>query len=68
MYTKIWGKIGSLMNIEFDSGFVYGVNDKYIKKKKSQGDSVNTNFQGKKIAKENPSCIMSVTDNVRFCY
>ena len=57
------------MNIEFDSGFVYGVNDKYIKKKiKSQGDSVNTNFQGKKIARENPSCIMSVTDNVRFCY
>ena len=44
------------MNIEFDSQLVYGDNDKYIKGKiKSYGDKVNTNFQGKKIPKENSS-------------
>ena len=35
---------------------VYGDNNKYIKAKiKSYGDKVNTNFQGKKISKENAS-------------
>ena len=44
------------MNIEFDSEPVYGDNDKYIKAKiKSYGDKVNTNFQSKKIPKENAS-------------
>ena len=44
-YTKIWGKISSLMNIEFDSEYVYGDNDKYIKTKmKSYGDKMNTHF------------------------
>ena len=45
------------MNIEFDNEPVYGNNDKYIKGKiKSHGDKENTNFQGKKIPKENASC------------
>ena len=45
------------MNIKFDSELVYGDNDKYIKTKiKSYGDKINTNFQGKKISKENASC------------
>ena len=36
--------------------FVYGDNDKYIKTKiKSYGGKVNTNFQSKKIPKENAS-------------
>ena len=40
----------------FDSEPVYGDNDKYIKAKiKSYEDKVNTNFQGKKIPKENAS-------------
>ena len=53
-YTKIWGKISSLMNIEFDSEPVYGDNDKVIKTKiKSYADKVNTNFQCNKIPKEN---------------
>ena len=44
------------MNIEFDSEPVYGDNDKYIKAKiKLYGDKVNTNFQDKKIPKENVS-------------
>ena len=44
------------MNIEFDSQPVYGDGDKYIKTKiKKYGDSVNTNFQGKKEPKENAS-------------
>ena len=44
------------MNAEFDSEPVYGDNEKYIKTKiKSYGDKVNTNFQGKKIPKENAS-------------
>ena len=31
-YTKIWKKVGNLMNIKFDSEPVYGDNDKYVKK------------------------------------
>ena len=53
-YAKICGRVNILMNIEFDSEPVYGNNDKYIKAKiESYGDKVNTNFQGKKIPKEN---------------
>ena len=62
-YTKIWERVSSLMNIEFDNEPVYGDNDKYIKaygdndkyikaKVKSNGDKVNKNFQGKNIPKE----------------
>ena len=44
------------MNIEFDSEAVYGDNDKYIKTKiKMYKDRVNTNFQIKKVPKENAS-------------
>ena len=50
------GKSQNLMNIKFDSAPVYGDNDKYIKTKiKLYGDKINTNFQGKKIPKENAS-------------
>ena len=49
-------RICNLMNIEFDSEPVYGDNDKYIKAKiKMYEDRVNTNFQGKKVSKENAS-------------
>ena len=55
-YTKIWGRVNSLMNIEFDSEPVYSDNTKYIKRKINlYGDKVNTNFQGKKVSKENAS-------------
>ena len=55
-YNKIWEKISNLLNIEFDSQPVYGDGDKYIKAKtKIYGDRVNTNFQGKKVPKENAS-------------
>ena len=55
-YNKIWEKISILMNIEFDSEPVYGDNDKYIKTKiKMYEGRVNTNFQDKKVPKENPS-------------
>ena len=55
-YTKISGIVRSLMNIKFDSEPVYGDNGKYIKTKiKLYGDKVNTNFQSKKIRKENVS-------------
>ena len=55
-YTKIWEKISGLIGKEFDSEPVYGDNDKYIKTKiKSHGDKTNTNFEGKKIPKENAS-------------
>ena len=45
------------MNIvQFDSDPVYGDNDKYIKTKiKMYEDRVYTNFQGKKVPKENAS-------------
>ena len=55
-YQKIWEKISSLMNIEFDSEPVYSDEDKYIKTKiKMYGDRVNINSQGKKVPKENAS-------------
>ena len=55
-YNKIWEKISNLMNIEFGSEPVYGDNDKYIKTKmKMYEDKVDTNFQGKKVPKENAS-------------
>ena len=55
-YTKIWEKISNLMNIEFDSEPVYGDHYKYIQAKiKMDEDRVNTNFQGKKMPKENAS-------------
>ena len=55
-YNKTWEKISNLMNIEFDSEPVHGDNDKYIKTKiKIYKDRVNTNFQGKKVPKENTS-------------
>ena len=52
------------MNIEFDSQSVYSGNEKYIKTKiKSYSDEINTNFQSKKIPKEN-----TPYNYVRFCY
>ena len=53
-YNKIWERVGNLLNIESDSEPVYGDVDKYIKTKtKMYGSRVNTNFQGKKVLKEN---------------
>ena len=44
------------MNIKFDSELIYGDNHKYIQTEiKSYGDEANTNFQGKKVPKENTS-------------
>ena len=55
-YNKIWEKISNLMYIEFGSEPIYGDNDKYIKARiKMYEDRVNTNFQGKKLPKENAS-------------
>ena len=52
-YSKIWEKVSSLMNIEFDSEPGYGDDDKYIKTKiTSYSDKVNTNFKGKKCQKK----------------
>ena len=42
------------MITEFDSEPVYGDDDKYVKTKiKSYEDKVNTNFQGKRVSKQN---------------
>ena len=55
-YNKIWEKISSQMNIEFDSEPVYGDGDKYKKTKiKMYEGRVNTNFQGRKVPKEKAS-------------
>ena len=55
-YNKIWETVGNLLNIEFDNEAVYGDVDKYIKTKiKIYLNRVNTNFQGKKVLKENAS-------------
>ena len=56
-YTKIWGRVNSVMNIEFDSEPVSGDNEKYVKPKiKLYRDKVNTRFQGQKNIKR--KCIM----------
>ena len=53
---QTWEKINSLSGKKFDGAPVYGDNDKSIKTKiKSYGDKVNTNFESKKIPKENVS-------------
>ena len=59
----------SLMNIEFDIDCepVYGVNNKYIETKtNSYLGKINTNFQAKKIPKENVSykCLSLMLDSV----
>ena len=51
-YTKIWGRVSTLIDKEFDSEPVYLDNVKYIKTKiKSYGDKVNTSFQCRKTPK-----------------
>ena len=53
-YSKVWEKVEELLNVKFESIPVYGEDDKYVKTKiKSYIDKVNTNFQGKKVPKEN---------------
>ena len=55
-YTKIWERVSNLMDKKFDSKPIDCDNDKYIKTKiKSYEDRITTNFQGKKIPKENAS-------------
>ena len=50
-------KNSNLVGKKFDSELVYGDNDKYIKtKKKTYEDKINTNFQGKKLPKQNTPC------------
>ena len=56
-YNQIWKKVEKLLKIEFDSNPVYGDHNKYIKTKITIfNDSVNTNFQDKKIPKEKAPC------------
>ena len=56
-YNQIRKQVETLQKTKFDSKPVYGDDDKYIKTKLvMHGDSMFTNFQGKKIPKEKPSC------------
>ena len=55
-YYQIWKKVEKLLKIEFNSKPVYGHDEKYIKKKKTYGDSVITNFHDKKMPKKNTPC------------
>ena len=52
-YNKVWEKVKSLLNIDFESKPVYGDDgDKYIKKKiKIYVNSIITNFLNKKNTK-----------------
>ena len=55
-YTKVWKKVSSLVNTEFDSEPVFSDNDKCITTKiKLYGNEVNANFQGKRVPKEDKS-------------
>ena len=56
-YIKIWEKVESLFNIDFESKSIYGDDDKYIKTKiKIYADSIITNFHNKKMPKEKAPC------------
>ena len=56
-YSKIWEKIEKLMKIDFESKFVYGDGDKYIKAKiKIYADSIITNFHTKSMPPEKALC------------
>ena len=55
--NQIQRQVKSLLKIKIDSEPVYGDSDKYIKTKiKTYNGVVNTNFQGKKMAKEKAPC------------
>ena len=56
-YNQIWKRVEKLLKINFDSKPIYGDDDKYIKTKIIMyGDSMFTNFQGKKMPKEKAPC------------
>ena len=56
-YNKIWEKIEKLMRTDFESKFVYGDGDKYIKTKiKIYAGSTITSFHDKKLRKEKAPC------------
>ena len=55
-YNRIWERVSSLTKIKFDSEPVYGDNDNYIRTKINiYENKVNTDFQGKKVPRENAS-------------
>ena len=67
--SKIHKNIGNLMDIKFDSEFIYGDKDKQIETKIiTYENKFNTNFQVKKISKK--KCIINIfiNRNARFCY
>ena len=70
-YIKIWKKISSLMNIEFDSEPYYGDNDKYMKTNiKTSENKVWNNFYRKEMKKKKKkkySIQVFAIDNVIFC-
>ena len=56
-HCLLWGKIGKLMRINFESKPVYGDDYKYIKTKiKIYADSMVTNFHNRKMPKEKSPC------------
>ena len=56
-YNHIWKRVEKLLKINFNREPIYDDNDKYIKTKIIMyGCSINTNFQGKKMPKENVPC------------
>ena len=55
-YCKMWRTIKSLLVVDFDSEPAYGDTDSYIKTKVKMYDNrVKTNFQSKRVPKENSS-------------
>ena len=56
-HCLLWGKIGKLMRINFESKPVYGDDYKYIKTKiKIYADSMVANFHNTKMPKEKTPC------------
>ena len=55
--NRIWKKVESLLNIDFESKSVYGNDNKYIKTKiQIYAKSIIINFHNKKMPKEKSPC------------
>ena len=58
-YNRIWEKVESLLNIDFENKLVYGDDDKYIKTKIYE-NSLITNFHNKIPKEKDPYKCLSI--------
>ena len=66
-YNQIWKRVQKLLKIEFDSEFVYGGNDKYIRTKTKIYAGSMIKIFGAKYAKRKTTMQVFINNSVRFC-